>query len=301
MDTAAVIVTYNRKALLEESIRALKGSESACDIMVIDNASSDGTEELIRGLINEDFSQSKNPGRIIYHRMQQNLGGAGGFSFGVKQAYEDGYKHIWLMDDDCIVKPDSLKQLENAAGKLNDDYGYLCSKVLWTDGSICKTNVQRYPMAKRIKDFESEIVRVNYATFVSMYFKREVVKEVGLPIKDLFIWSDDLEYTQRISKKHASYLCNLSEVVHKTNGNKGINIAIEAPERFSRFKYIYRNDVYVFRAEGLKGWAYLVFRGLYHFYKVLRYSRDHKLEKLKTIAKGNVDGIFFHPPIEYVD
>ena len=300
MDTVAVIVTYNRKDLLKESIEALCGQTRPSDIMVVDNASTDGTEEMVREIM-ASMPEHSEHGKIIYHNMGENLGGAGGFSFGVKQAYNEGYKYIWLMDDDCIVKEDSLEELFNADKKLEGDYGFLCSKVIWTDGSICKTNVQRYPMAKRIKDFDSELVRVNYATFVSMFFKREIVKEVGIPIKDFFIWSDDLEYTQRVSKKHPSYLCNKSVVIHKTKGNNGINIAIEAPERYSRFKHIYRNDVYVFRNEGLKGWAYLFFRGLYHIYKVLRYSKDNKWDKIRTIVKGNVDGVFFHPKVEYVE
>ena len=110
MDTVAVIVTYNRKDLLKESIEALCRQTRPSDIMVVDNASTDGTEEMVREIM-ASMSEHSEHGKIIYHNMGENLGGAGGFSFGVKQAYNDGYKYIWLMDDDCIVKKDSLEEL----------------------------------------------------------------------------------------------------------------------------------------------------------------------------------------------
>ena len=293
-DVAAVVVTYNRKELLLENIRALAAQDRKCDIIVIDNHSTDGTEEAVRSF---DRDTDVN---IVYIDTGENLGGAGGFSFGIKEAYKRDYKYIWIMDDDCIPEPESLSRLFDADMKLKGAYGFLASKVLWTDGTPCKTNIQRYPMAKRIKDFDSELVRVNYSSFVSMFFKREIVEEFGLPIKEFFIWSDDLEYTGRISKKYPCYLCNKSVVIHKCKGNYGINIAVESPERVERYKYIYRNDVYVFRREGIKGIAYIITRDIYHLLKVLFTSKEDKFGKIKTILTGTMKGIGFDPKIEYV-
>ena len=290
---AAVIVTYNRKTLLEECIHSLLSQTVPCDIMVINNASTDGTDELMASFESEP--------RVIHMRQSENLGGAGGFSVGTKLAYQAGYEYIWLMDDDCIPQQDALEMFLAAGEKLGGNYGFLSSKVLYTDGSLCFTNIQRYPMRKLVTDFDSELVPITYGTFVSMFFKREIVKELGIPIKEFFIWSDDLEYCGRISiaAKYPCYLCNRSVVYHKTKGNNGINIAIEAPERLPRFKYIYRNDVYVFRRHGLKGWCFLFVRMLYHIYKILRYSDGHKLEKIGMVVKGNIDGLTFNPEIEF--
>ena len=204
------------------------------------------------------------------------------------------------MDDDCIVNDETLQAFLDADKKLQGNYGYLCSKVLWTDGNLCKTNIQRYPMRKLVRDFDSELVRVNYATFVSMFFHRDRVRDLGIPIADFFIWSDDLEYTGRFSLKYPCYLCNRSVVTHKTRSNNGINIAIEPEDRIPRFKYIYRNDVYVFRRHGLKGWCFLFVRMMYHIYKILRYSNGNKWKKIKMVVKGNIDGLSYDPPIEYV-
>ena len=120
----AVVVTYNRKELLKESIKALLEQDyNNCHILIVDNASTDGTKEFIE----EEIQNSK----VNYVNTGANLGGAGGFNFGMKKAHELGCEFIWLMDDDCIVHKDSLTELINADKELNGNYGFLSSKVLW--------------------------------------------------------------------------------------------------------------------------------------------------------------------------
>lgn len=297
----AIVVTFNRKALLYENLNALLAQTEPCDILIIDNHSTDGTKKLLESEFPEIFNTyPQEYQRIFYLDTGINLGGAGGFSFGIKKAVEYSYKYLWIMDDDCIPEKTALAELLKADYELKGIYGFLASKVLWTDGNICKTNIQRYPMAKRVHDFHSGLVKVNYSSFVSMFFKSELVKELGLPIKEFFIWSDDLEYTRRISRKYPSFLCNHSIVTHKCKGNYGINIAIESPERIDRYEYIYRNDVYVFKREGLKGYLYIAARNIYHIFRILFVSKGQKSKKIKTIIYGTKKGIKFSPKIEYV-
>ena len=81
-ESIAIVVTYNRKELLQKNIRALLGqSRAEFDILVIDNASTDGTQELV-GRMAEESS------RIAYINTGSNLGGAGGFSYGMQIACE---------------------------------------------------------------------------------------------------------------------------------------------------------------------------------------------------------------------
>lgn len=84
---AAVVVTYNRKELLRECLNALLNQTRPLDeIIVIDNASTDGTQEMIA----KEFPY------ITYVLMSENIGGAGGFHEGMKLAYEKGYDWIWV-------------------------------------------------------------------------------------------------------------------------------------------------------------------------------------------------------------
>lgn len=290
---AAVVVTYNRKELLLQCIEKLnrQSARSELAIIVVDNASTDGTEEALSPYIEEH--------KIIYQNTGANLGGAGGFQYGIRYAVEHGYKFVWVMDDDCMPTEDALQQFLNADEDIKNQYGFLSSKVLWKDGTICTMNVQRKTLVTGVKDFSSKRVPVVMASFVSLFIPAIVIKEMGLPLKEFFIWTDDWEYTRRISLKYPCYLCNDSIVIHKSVSNIGANIATDAEDRLGRYQYLYRNDVYLYRREGIKGFLYESVRLPAHFLRVLLKARDHKIERISTIIKGTLNGLYFHPEIEY--
>lgn len=159
---AAVIVTFNRKELLFQCIDCLENQTvGKPDILVIDNASTDGT--------GEDLVQLVRSGRINYFNTGENLGGAGGFSFGIERAAELGYEYIWLMDDDTMAHPDTLEKLLEADRGLSGNYGFLSSTALWTDGSKCLMNVQKKDVFSHLSGEEKPIEKIGVATFVSLF------------------------------------------------------------------------------------------------------------------------------------
>ena len=177
---AAVVVTYNRKALLKKCIdHILKQSAGAPDILVIDNASTDGTE----GFITEEY---KDVPEVKYYNTGANLGGAGGFSYGINKAVCLDYEYLWIMDDDTIPEEDALSELIKADKLLDGNYGFLSSYAKWIDGTPCKMNVPAisYKWRENINLMDEKMIRLDSASFVSMYIKASVVKEVGLPIKE---------------------------------------------------------------------------------------------------------------------
>lgn len=91
------------------------------------------------------------------------------------------------------------------------------------------------------------MIRLDSASFVSMYIKASVVKEVGLPIKEFFIWADDVEYSLRISEKHPCYFVYGSQVVHEMGSNKATAIWETDMDRIDRYKCLYRNRYYIAR------------------------------------------------------
>lgn len=324
IDTIAIIVTYNRLSLLQECLMGIKSGREKSDILLIDNNSDDGTYEYIKSLkeievdekiksnmkkfnVLNDIKTYKltNDINIYYKRLKENTGGAGGYNMGVKIASYLPYKYLWFMDDDTIVNAGTLYNLKRVDKELDGEYAFLSSKVLWTDNSICKTNVQRLSVAKKVKDFYTSIVEVDYCSFVSFFVKKEDVLTMGLPIKEFFIWSDDLEYTRRFTlhdyngKRREGYLVNDSYVIHKTIKNDGVDITKEIPARINRYRYIYRNDVFTFKREGIRGYLFLFFRFIYHILKVLLRA-DEKMNKIKTIINGYKEGFDFNPTIEYL-
>ena len=287
---AAVVVTYNRKELLKENIEALLQQKPLIpDIIIIDNNSTDGTYEAIAPYLRS----------INYINTGANLGGAGGFHFGIKKAVEMGYEYLWIMDDDCIPQDDSLNALLETDTLLKGDYGYLSSKVLWKDGTICSMNIQRETLTQKLKDLDNGLKPIAMASFVSLFIKADTIKTFGLPIKEFFIWTDDWEFTRRISRKQKCYFVPSSIVIHKSNSNIGAQIYNDSSERIPRYHYLYRNDVFLYRREGFKGFAYEALRLTSHFFKVLFKAKDHKKERIKAIFQGTNSGRSFHPEIEF--
>ena len=120
---AAVIVTYNRLELLKECIHAVLNQEKQlCDLVIVDNASTDGTNDYLQTI-------SMDCERINCFRLDQNTGGAGGFYYGIRKGVEMGYEYIWIMDDDTIPDPECLYQLMEADRIVGGPgkYGFLSS------------------------------------------------------------------------------------------------------------------------------------------------------------------------------
>ena len=93
----AVVVTYNRKDLLIECLEAIQSqSYPVSSILLIDNASTDGTHDALN---DKGFLKNNN---FIYCLMETNLGGAGGFHEGFRRAAKLKNDFIWIMDDDTV-------------------------------------------------------------------------------------------------------------------------------------------------------------------------------------------------------
>ncbi len=284
---AAVVVTYNRLPLLQKCIEKLNAQTTGCDILIVNNASTDGTTEWLEEQRRQNlFSRSTGA----------NLGGAGGFNYGMRWAAEAGYKYLWLMDDDCLPEPDALEKLLEADALLSGDYGWLSSVALWTDGNLCSMNLQRKTPFWDLDALRSPLTPCVMASFVSLFLRAETVRAFGLPIRDFFIWSDDWEYTRRISRARPCYVAAESRVVHAMASNTVVNIATDAPERLPRYRYFYRNDVYLYRREGLRGWLWLLAKDAWHSAQVIRAG---KFSRLGVIWKGFASGIAFRPDVEY--
>ena len=278
-------MTYNRLPMLQKCIAKLEGQTKACDILVVNNASTDGTAEWLA-------ERETNNSRLHVKNTGENLGGAGGFNCGMRWAIEVGYTCLWIMDDDCLPEPDALEKLLEADTLLGGEYGWLSSRCLWTDGSVCNMNLQRKTPYRDIDGFTFLLTPCVMASFVSLFLRREIVTEFGLPIKEFFIWSDDWEYTRRISREKPCYVAAESRVVHAMKSNTVVNIATDTPERLGRYRYFYRNDVYLYRREGLRGWLWLLAKDGWHSAQVIRHG---KLTRLRVSWRGFLNGVRFHP------
>jgi GT2 family glycosyltransferase len=161
-------------------------------------------------------------------------------------------------------------------------------------------NIPRKTLTKNLTDLNN-LQKITMSSFVSFFVKASIIKEVGLPIKEFFIWTDDWEYSRRISRKYDCYFVPNSIVTHKSNNNMGANIASESIDRLDRFNYLYRNDYYLYKREGIRGLLYLYPRLLVHIIRIIKSDKKDKKERINIIIRATRNGRKFNPKIEYID
>ena len=290
-----IIVTYNRIELLKENIQALKRQSFVNhDIMIIDNASTDGTKEMIEQL---------NDKQIIYYNTEKNIGGAGGFAFGLEKAMQKGYDFAWIMDDDSIPDNTALESLVNKGNSIKNSFSFLASLVYWTDNKLFPMNVPNFSLtSKNLAELDYlskyKIITIKTCSFVGCYINLQYAKEVGLPISEFFIYGDDVEYTERLNKKGPSYLDLDSIIIHKSPSNIGSNIVLAEKERIERYYYQFRNTVYIYRKKNKR--LQMLKLILKYIIKILLHAPDCKIKRINTLLKGSFKGLFFNPEIKYI-
>jgi GT2 family glycosyltransferase len=231
----AVVVTYNRLPLLLESLAALAAQVRRPDgIVVIDNASTDGTAEAV--------APAHPDVRVV--RLATNTGGAGGFAAGLHCALADGADLVWLMDDDTVPEPGALDELLAARDRYDGPPpAVVASRVVWTDGREHPMNTpRRKPFVRRPELQRADgagCVPIRSASFVSVLVDAEQARRLGAPIADYFLWNDDFEYTTRLLRRAPGLLCPASTVVHKTKTFGGADA-----DPGERFYYEVRNKVW---------------------------------------------------------
>jgi GT2 family glycosyltransferase len=252
---AAIVVTFNRLEMLKECIQCLRHQSRRPElIIVINNNSNDGTKEW---LLKQNDLITVN---------QENLGSSGGQWSGIVEAYKRGYDWFWCMDDDTAATQGALECLLTSPAALNSETGFLASLVLWKDGSVHKMNAPWILRAVPFKNLllpshakdeinwikkiiENKQVRVKQASFVSLMVSRKVIEKVGLPLRNMFIWHDDAEFTDRISRFFHGYLIFESIVYHNTIDNIGPVVCNPNESQIKKYLYGVKNMIVALRSE----------------------------------------------------
>ncbi len=209
---AVVVVTHNRRDLLRTCLEAVVSQDRRPDlVIVVDNASSDGTAEVVR----------REYPTFELLSLERNEGGAGGFHAGLLAAHRRGADWTWLLDDDAIARSDSLRMLLDSRDRLDGlpRPSLLASRVDWRDGRPHPMNmpiVRRRDGTHLVKACRAGLVPLRAASFVSMLVSRAAVDHHGLPCRHYFFQADDIEYTARVLRDRWGYMVPESVVEHRT-------------------------------------------------------------------------------------
>ncbi len=198
----AVVVTWNRAALLERILRALDAQTRPPDaVVVVDNASTDATPEVLARLGSE-LSVS-----LVVRRLATNTGGAGGFAEGIRTALGAGADLLWLMDDDGVPPPDCLGDLL----PWTDRYDFLGPAVVAEHDESRLCFPIRLPGTARVVHALPDVERAAVGgvledvviPFNGVLLGRDLVERLGVPREEFFIWGDDVEYLWRARRAGA--------------------------------------------------------------------------------------------------
>jgi GT2 family glycosyltransferase len=239
------IVTYNRSGLLTRLLESItRMNPTPAHVVIIDNASVDDTTEVV-----ESF-RGRMSAEIVYRRLDTNTGGSGGFSEGMRVAYELGSAWMWLMDDDVEVIPDGLARMGKWAPRFKSiqgrRYDYDGSEFYW-QYRIAEPLGIPIPFAPAGFD-ESNFKEMNSGCFEGMFIHRDVVKQIGLPDPRFFIYWDDQLYGWLASRKTTSVIVN-EFVLRRTREIKQWDMGIRhmnASSNAYRY-YIMRNRAHIKR------------------------------------------------------
>lgn len=226
MKTTALIVTFNRLAKLKDTVKATRMLPFQ-HIVIVDNASSDGTANWLSSLEDERIT-------ILYK--SQNDGGAGGFRYGA-EFISKNLKTDWVLfyDDDAYPVDNFLDTFAKINAQADTIY---CSLVKNKNGEVCKMNLPWTDKTRTISD------NINYFREPSRYIvnpqeKSEVISFsfVGCIIhadivantfeyikKELFLYYDDVYYANYLNSKGHKIVFNPNlEFIHDVSVNPAWN------------------------------------------------------------------------------
>lgn len=173
-DCIVIIPTYNEKENIEKIIRAVMGLEKAFNILVIDDGSPDGTADIVKGLMADEFKD-----RLFIIERSGKLGLGTAYIAGFKWALEHGYDYIFEMDADFSHDPNDLPRLYAACHEGAD--------VAIGSRYVSGVNVVNWPIGRVLMSyFASKYVRlvtgfsVHDTTAGFKCYKRRVLETIPL-------------------------------------------------------------------------------------------------------------------------
>jgi len=213
---AIVIVNWNKKDYLLSLLRSLESlNYNNYEIIVVDNASSDDSVSALK----ENYPD------IELIVTEKNLGGAGGFNTGMRQALKyDKYEFIWLLDNDASVENDTLieliKALEDdeqigAAGSMivNPDNKDLIVElglnIDWNTGIV-----KPYLENNKLSEIQEGTHEVDYIPACSAVYRASDLIRTDLMDERYFIWWDDTDLSLSVRRLGHKVVGVTSSVVY---------------------------------------------------------------------------------------
>lgn len=253
MKIASVIVTFNRLEKLKLTVQKTLDEEINY-LIIVNNASTDETKKWLDSLLDYRL-------RIIH--LKTNIGGAGGFYVGFKEA-TDSTDADWLVcyDDDAYPQKDSIKLFKSIT--LPKEVGSVAAAVYSPDHQIVNMNrpgINPFWHLNKIIFFlfrgrktihiqnnmyhTQQYYEIDASSFVGYFVQTDIVRLVGLPRKELFIYADDVLYTLQVRK--AGFRHYFMPMIKFTHDCSTVILDNKTISPLWKVYYIYRNNLELYR------------------------------------------------------
>lgn len=290
-NVSVVILNWNRKEMLLDCLRSIKELDYPIyEIIVVDNASTDGSVQAVREAYPE----------VVLIENDKNYGAIGGKNIGLRRALQSDAEYIYMQDNDIVAAKDALTKLVEVAeadpnvgmvGAMMYDYSKP-DTILSAGGTIDWTqNVSRGRGDNQKDEGQfNKIESVDYLWGGALLVRKSVLEKVGLFDEDYIgYWFEDTDLSVRVSKARFNVLFNpFSKVWHKPHAT--------AEQLSFRKKYLAARNAIRFmkkHASPLNWTKYLFFSisGLPYMYLRDVFSGKN-LGGARGKAKGIWDGIW---------
>lgn len=191
-----IIVTYNGEKYIEKTLKALiNGQAAPSQIVLVDNKSEDGTVNLARNTV---------PGAIIIET-GSNMGFGQANNMGIKLAIDKGATHIFLLNQDAYVQPDTIQKLWDA-GKENAGYGIYAPVQLNGSGTSIDTGFLNYLTPQYGCSWVNDTYTSNYKQVYTTSFANagawfmpvETIKQIGGFDPLFYHYGEDEDFVNRL-------------------------------------------------------------------------------------------------------
>jgi hypothetical protein len=218
-----IIINYNGEKYTNSCIRSIfKSSYQNYLIIVVDNASTDNSVQLLK----EEFNN-----KIILIKNKDNLGFSGANNIGIKYALENGCEYVVLLNNDTEIDKDLIKNMVKTSIKNNNAiispkiYYYDKPNKIWSAGGGInwkKGLSYHYGFNEIDKGQFDEQKEIDFATGCCILIHKSVFNKIGFLAEEYFLYFEDTDFCVRAKRAGINSLYEPSaKLWHKVSSTTG--------------------------------------------------------------------------------
>lgn len=201
--TLVIVVTFNSMRWIGRCLGSVSLSAAPADVMVVDNASTDGTPEWIEDNFDTTGAAVTSPGglpRVKLLRCKENLGFGAANNIGLRHALSGGYDYVYLLNSDAYLCRDTIPSLlESFEADRKGEFGVLSPMQMTPDGrTMDKGFAKWYGRSRFDPDPVTGIKDMPFVMAAHWMIPCSVVRKVGGFSPAFHLYGEDDNYLDRL-------------------------------------------------------------------------------------------------------